>query len=351
MKRYLLFATTLCALPILHPLQRSIVARGETAAWFVSEPLLGYMASDESILRNHDQIREFAPHAVFSASNWVPDSFPGIKVQVFHVFIVEKCSAERGHFRVRGLFDLYCTQGLAATRPFRELADRHRNIAAVEAGWPKLDPLFSDRSTATIPSPPAGRRMSMYAATFTHDLSSARVLYPQIAQMIASGEHYWLLTLHPKADHDTVSQYRALAGPNAEFFEAHELVERIRISDVQLSDTSSVVLEFIVQGKPVVTFRNRAPKPCMLDIDEPGKLESALRSALEPPEHLRAEIDSWAGQIHPCRDGRSGERVLAATEAFVDGRLGELSLKPRNLLRKLQGRWRYRRWVSRSKQA
>jgi CDP-glycerol glycerophosphotransferase (TagB/SpsB family) len=351
MKRYLLFATTLYALPILRPLARSILARGEQAAWFVSAALAEYLAEDEPILRNHDQVKEFAPLAVFSASNWVPDFFPGIKVQVFHGFNVEKRSPERGHFRVRGLFDLYCTQGPATTFPFQQLADRHRHFAVVETGWPKLDPLFSDSSTATKPRSAAGRRICMYAATFTRNLSSARALYPQIARLIARGEHYWQLTLHPKADEDMVSLYRALAGPNAEFFEAHELVDRMRISDVLVSDTSSVVSEFIVQGKPVVTFRNRAPKSCMLDIAEPDQLDSALRHALDPPAQLRSEIDSWAGRIHPYRDGRSGERVLAATEAFLDGRLGVLKSKPRNFLRKLQGRLRYQRWVSRSQQA
>ena len=119
-------------------------------------------------------------------------------------------------------------------------------------------------------------------------------------------------------------------------------------ADMLVSDTSSVVSEFLVQGKPVVTFRNRSPKPCMLDIEDPQLLEAALRKALDAPAALIAQIEAFATRTHPCTDGRASERVLAAAEDLLDGRLGKLAPKPRNLLRKLQGRLHYRRWLSQS---
>ncbi len=348
MKRYLLFATNLYALPILRPMAQAIVASGGEAAWFVVRSLAAYMEPDERLLRDLDQVEAFAPRAVFSASNWVPYFFPGIKVQVFHGFSVDKRSPERGHFRMRGLFDLYCTQGPSTTLPFQDLAERHGHFAVVETGWPKLDPLFAGKGEAE-PLPAAnGRKVCMYAATFTRRLSSANVLFEQIARQVASGERYWLLTLHPKTDADVISRYRALSGPNARFFEAHELTRLMSAADMLVSDTSSVVSEFLVQGKPVVTFRNRSPKPCMLDIEDAHSLEAALCKALDAPASLVAEIEAFATRTHPCKDGRASERVLAAAEDLLDGRLGKLAPKPRNLLRKLQGRLHYRRWLSQS---
>ncbi len=343
MRRYLLFATELYALPILRPLAQAILGAGDEVAWFVATPLARYLGDDERRLGDLHAVRDFAPDAVFSANNWVPHFFPGIKVQVFHGFNVEKRAPERGHFRIRSLFDLYCTQGPATTLPFRELARRLRHFAVAETGWPKLDPLFS---AATGPDlrPADGRPVIMYAATFTEDLSSARILLDEITRQVATGERYWLLTLHPKTDPGLVARYRALAGANARFLEAVDLVPMMRAADVLVSDTSSVVSEFVVQGKPVVTLRNRAPKPHMLDIAEPAGLEAALRTALAAPPDLLARIEAYADEIHPLRDGRSGERVLAATEAFLRGELGALAPKPINLWRKLQGRLRYSRW-------
>lgn len=349
MRHYLLFATELYALPILRPLASAIEAGGGQVAWSVTSAIAPYLTNDELRLVEADAVRRFAPRAVFSASNWVPHFFPGVKVQVFHGFNVEKRSSGRGHFRIRDLFDLYCTQGPATTGPFQKLAAEHRHFAVVETGWPKLDPLFAaDDSASARLRPDDGRAVCMYAATFTESLSSARALYEQIAAQVARGERYWLLTLHPKTDPELTARYRQLAGPNARFLEAVDLVPMMRAADVLVSDTSSVVSEFAVQVKPVVTLRNRAPKPHMLDFDDPQQLESMLRTALAPPPELLTALRDHASQIHPWRDGRSSERVLTATEAFHRGDFGDLARKPLNLWRKLQGRTRYRRWMKAS---
>ena len=64
------------------------------------------------------------------------------------------------------------------------------------------------------------------------------------------------------------------------------IVAAQRAADVLLSDTTSVVPEFVVQHKPVVTFRNRAPKPHMLDFDDPAQLHADARSRLRAdPRH------------------------------------------------------------------
>jgi CDP-glycerol glycerophosphotransferase (TagB/SpsB family) len=108
---------------------------------------------------------------------------------------------------------------------------------------------------------------------------------------------------------------------------------------VLVCDTSSVIPECVVQGKPVVTFHNRAPQPWMLDIDTPDQLDGAIDRALAADGRWHAALAQEAARIHPWRDGRSSERVIAATEDLLAGRLGTLAPKPRNLWRKLRIRW------------
>ena len=116
-------------------------------------------------------------------------------------------------------------------------------------------------------------------------------------------------------------------------------------ADVLLSDTSSVVPEFLVQHKPVVTFRNRKPGPHLLDVQHVAEVEPALRRALARPENLMRDIRAYADHIHPYRDGRSSERVLDATrQAIAQGRDG-LRRKPLNLWRRLQARKRLSDWL------
>jgi CDP-glycerol glycerophosphotransferase (TagB/SpsB family) len=343
MAHYLLFATELYALPVLRPLDAAIRASGGESAWFAPASFASHLSGPERLLAGVDAVQRFKPDAIFAASNWVPQFFPGAKVQVFHGFSVDKRSPERGHFRIRGLFDLYCTQGPATTRPFEALAREHGHFAVAETGWPKLDPLFTpDDGTAAALRPGDGRPVVLYAATFTETLSSARVLLDAITAQVARGDRYWLLTLHPKSDAALVDAYRRLAGPNARFVEADALVPALRAADVLVCDTSSVVSEFVVQRKPVVTFRNRAPKPHMIDISDPADLESALQRAFFPTETLRHELATYADLIHPWRDGHSSERVLGAAKEFLSGQFGDLTRKPVNLWRRLQMRAKLR---------
>lgn len=336
MADYLLYATERYALPILAPLAETLHAAGHRAHALLVRGAAGSALPAPVRAVGVREAVALKPRAVFSAANDVPPFIPGAKVQLFHGFNVEKRSDERGHFRVRGLFDLYCTQGPATTAPFRALAEARRHFAVVETGWTKLDPLFRghDAEAAALRAPAAGRPVVFFASTFTERLSAAPHLHAAIAAEVAHGERYWLLTLHPKCPPALFERYRALAGPNAAFVETEQLVTAQRAADVLVADTTSVVSEFVVQRKPVVTFRNRAPKPHMLDFDDPARLPELLARAFAPPAALQAAIDAYAEAIHPWRDGRASERVLAATEALLAGELGPLRRKP------LAGWWR-----------
>lgn len=329
MAEYLLFATERYALPILAPLAQALHASGQSvSAWF-TDGAAGARLPDVPDV-GLKQALALRPRAVFSAANWVPPFIAGAKVQVFHGFNVQKRDSARGHFRVRGLFDLYCTQGPATTVPFRELAEREGHFAVAETGWPKLDPLFLDDAgaSAALRAPAQGRPVILFGSTFTERLSAAPHLFERIAADIAGGERYWLLTLHPKCPPELFARYRALAGPNAAFVEPEQVMAAQRAADVLVSDTSSIVSEFVIQHKPVVTFRNRVPQPHMIDFDDPAQLPAMLARALHPDPTLVAEIRRYADDIHPWRDGRSSERVIAATEDFLAGEMGVLKRKP-----------------------
>ena len=336
MAEYLLFATERYALPILGPLAETLQAAGHGVHTLFIRGAAGARLPAPARPVGVREAVALRPRAVFSAANDVPGFIAGAKVQLFHGFNVEKRSDTRGHFRVRGQFDLYCTQGPATTGPFQALAAKAGHFAVVETGWPKLDPLFRDNDdlAEALRAGAEGRPVVLFASTFTERLSAAPRLFEAIAALVARGDRYWLLTLHPKCPAELFERYRALAGANAAFVETEQLVSAQRAADVLLADTTSVVSEFVVQRKPVVTFRNRAPKPHMIDFDDPAALEQHLARAFAPDDTLRAAIAAYADAIHPWRDGRSSQRVLEATEALLRGDLGSLRRKP------LAGWWR-----------
>lgn len=331
MADYLLFATERYALPILQPLADVLQAQGHAVhAWLVDGAANARLRAPVRVIDNAREAVALRPRAVFSAANWAPTFVSGPKVQLFHGFNVEKRDAARGHFRVRGMFDLYCTQGPATTAPFQALAVEAGHFKVVETGWPKLDPLFAgeDALAERLRAIAGGRPIVMFASTFTERLSAAPHLHQMIAREIARGDRYWILTLHPKCDAALFERYRALAGENASFIETEDLVSAERAADVLVADTTSVVSEFVVQRKPVMTFRNRAPKPHMIDFQDPAQLPEMLEQAFAPSETLQRALNDYAEAIHPYRDGKSSQRVIRATERFLDGELGTLHAKP-----------------------
>lgn len=345
----LLAARERYALPILQPLADALSQAGyRVHAWF-DGPLADAgerMPGDVAMVDTRAAVA-LKPRAVLCAMDWIPPFFAGAKVQLFHGFNTSKHSDARGHFRIRGLFDLYCTQGPATTVPFAQLAREQGHFAVVETGWSKLDPLFRDDggAAARMRDAASGRPVAMFASTFTERVSAAPHLVDAIAAEIATGRRYWLLTLHPKCPPEWFARYRALAGEHARFVEPEQIVTAQRAADVLLSDTTSVVPEFSVQHKPVVTFRHRMPEAYMLDFHDPAALPGMLDQAFAPEPSLRAALAAHADSIHPWRDGHSSERVIAAFEDLLAGRLGPLAPKPfTTRLRSLQLRNRLGYW-------
>lgn len=338
-RRYLLYGSVRYALAMLRPLQAAIRARGDEVAWFFDGDGWQELGPDEPLLRSVDAVMDWNACAVLTPSIRVPHFFPGVKVQVFHGFDAGKPR----HVHDRGFFDLYCTTGPADTRAFQELASRLGHFAVRETGWPKLDP-FLQASGSGEPPPVREPPVVLYHSTFSPSWSAAGILYDTVQRLSRTGRWRWIVSLHPKSDPATVARYRALEGEYLHFADPDNILDLFPQVDVMASDTSSALSEFLLTGKPVVTFRNRRPGPQLIDISEPGQFEPAIERALARPPELMAAIRAYAGEIHPCRDGRSSERVLAAVDDFIALDFAGLRPKPRNPWRRLKMRWRFRYW-------
>ncbi|KRG84013.1 hypothetical protein ABB34_10370 [Stenotrophomonas daejeonensis] len=327
-RRYLFFVELDYSFEILRPLQQAARARGCEVAWFLNGPAPEYLSEDESLLKTVSEVRTFAPDAVFVPGNEVPLSFPGLKVQVFHGLGIEK----KGHFRIRGMFDLFCTFGPSTTGPFKQLAVKHGWFKVEETGWPKMDPLFAADAEARTD----GVKTVLYAPTFSPALTSAPALADEIARIARERDWHWIVKFHPKMEERFAAPIRAIAAPNFEVVEEARMLPLLRLADVMLTDTSSAAAEFMLAGKPVVTYRNRAPGPHLINIVRVEELEGALDMAMRGEDPARHARGRYAEEMHPWNDGRSSERVLDAVEnMLINGRAG-LGRKPLNLLRRFK---------------
>lgn len=342
-EHYLLFLNVAYSFSILRPIQAAIRRRNAKVAWYLHGLDPSHLNSDELLLHSVNEVKRFNPKAVFVPGNWVPDFFPGVKVQVFHGFGIEK----KGHFVIRGHFDLYCTHGPLTTEPFKRLAQKHGYFHVIETGWPKVDHMFQmDLADNRIQRPSTGKPVVLYAPTFSSSLCSAMFLYESIQKLSQQGDYHWLVKFHPLMDPQVVQKYRDLSNEHLDVVEDPDIIPCLQAADVLLTDTSSVVSEFLLLDKPVVTFRTKEPARHVIDFRNVDELASCLNRSLYQPETIMPEAREYIRRMHPYVDGNSSERVLDATETFIQQYRDTLKPKPLNLFRKLKirRRMKYYHW-------
>lgn len=327
-KHYLFYGSERYTLAIMRPVQAAIRARGDQVAWFFGGPGAEHLEAGEILLNSVEEVKQWNPIAVITPNNLVPHFFPGVKVQTFHGFDAGKPR----HIYIRGLFDVYCTTGPQDTAKFQALADKLKYFRVIETGWPKLDEFF--KSYRPRVRNPDEKPTVLYHSTFSPSWSAAETLYDEVKRLSQTGEWNWVVTLHPKMNAETVAKYRALESDNLRFATNDNILDLFSDADVMCSDTSSALSEFLLTGKPVVTFKNRRPGPQLIDIDKVEDFEPAIRKALAYPEELIAAIKDFANRIHPYQDGASSERILDAIDTFIAQDKSYMRKKPWNLLRK-----------------
>lgn len=296
-----------------------------------------YLNADEQLLTNNAEVADYQPDAVFCPGNWVPYFWPGTKVQLFHGFGIEK----KGHFNIRGFFDLYCTHGPLTTQRFQAASKKHGYFRVVETGWPKMDPYASAVDLRNhIEIPPK----VLYAPTFSPSLTSVYDLLQPLSELTATGQAEVTVKFHPLMAANALESYQAAENGHLKVVTDTDLLPALRQADILLSDTSSVVAESLCIGKPVVTYRTRQPGPHVLDFQQADELAQVLTNCVTHYVQRKAAGQHYANQMHPYRDGQSAERVLDAVAQHQSAGHHGLKALPHNWLRKYKVRKKMRRY-------
>ena len=333
-RRYLFYVEQNYCYEILRPIQRVLLARGDEVAWLAvgADFDRGGFEPAERVCSHVRQAVDWNPCAVMVPGNFVPGFMPGIKVMVSHGLISEKRRKKDGmvySFIERGLFDLYITHGPNTTARWQEMARQAGYFEVAECGWSKMDPLFNGSLTKK-PSPVP---VIYFASTFSPRLAAAPLLVDTVRQLLAEKNWQWLVHFHTKMPAQVTQRYRDIQSDRLTVVEGHDTLPLLVDADVMLCDTSSIISEFTLLHKPVVTFRNLAPQAYMIDVLSPELVGPALEWALSRPADIMRAIEEHARETHPWRDGRSSQRIVEATDRLVAQGLAHLGRKPRNLIR------------------
>lgn len=333
--KFLIYISHTYALPIGTPLQKEILKRSDEVKWFSDERYTEEKFPEHGeLLYSIEDVIAYNPDIVLSITDSVADFIPGIKVQIFHGFLANKHSLKKGHFRIRGFFDLYCTQGPSTTKPFKELKKKHKHFEVIETGWSKVDPLFPIEKSFNE------RPVILISSTFTpkYSFTYNESVLKEIERLSKIGKWKFKVVLHPKLAQEKVEVFKKMQNENLTYYDTTDLIPLFKTADIMFSDTTSALTEFILQRKPVVTFNNNKPGEHLINITDSYEIEDALTKALSKPKPLMTAIQDYIDITHPYSDGNSSQRVIDSCIRFLCSDRSYLRKKPLNLVRKYKVR-------------
>ena len=344
MKKYIFFISQNYSFAILRPIQKVLLARNDEVKWFLEGKDINkeYLAAHEKRINTIDEIFEYKPDAILATANNLPSFLPGLKVAIFHGFDAGKLDnrGRNDHFKIRGGFDLYCTQGPNTTDTFMALQRQMGFFNVIETGWPALDPLFEVKPEITSSNKPT----VLFCSTFSRKLSCAENTFETIKKLSESGKWQWIVQFHPKMEKTTIDKYKSIQSEHLSYIHTDNVIPLLEQADVMVCDTSSVIIMFLMQKKPVVTINNISPASYLLNITDPEKLEQSIFEALTKPPELMNNIRGFIDETHPYTDGCSAKRVVDAIEVVLLGKHPLKVKKPINILRNFKFRKRLNYW-------
>ena len=318
--KFILFCQNAYAFGIMSPIRDELVKQGSQYIWFVSQKLVQkFPFVDEPHTSSILDLQLYQSDVIFVPGNEVPYYLRGIKTQIFHGLAGEK----KGHFRIRHYFDLYLTQGPYFTNRFNELKEKHGNFDVIETGWPKLDSYGLHKTSYEAEKQELLARhetdkILLYAPTFSPSLTSASALLEDIETLAADTGYLLMVKFHDLMSESLIHTYKALSQKhkNIIFIEDKNIIKFLLLADLLISDTSSVIYEFLLLNKPAISFKTISKNVRWDNLTDKGQLTKSVIANLKQ-DVFKEERLALNAMYHPYNDGKSGLRMIQAVEKYA----------------------------------
>lgn len=318
--RFVLFCLNNYAFAILNPIKEVLVEKNHDFIWYVAPKIRkSFPYNTDANTSSIKAIKNYKSDVIFAPGNEVPYFLRGLKTQIFHGLAGEK----KGHFRIREYFDLYLTQGPYFTNRFNELKEEHKDFDVIETGWPKLDVYYKNNDELAIEKESLltkhkAKKIILYAPTFSPKLTSAPFLLDEIKSLSTNKDYLILLKFHPLMAEEWVDKYKQLAEAteNIVYQNEKDITKFLIIGDLIVSDTSSVVYEFLLLDKPAITFNSISTNIVWKDLKTYENLSQEVLDTFNQDSNAQSR-KNIIRDYHPYNDGKSALRMVEAVEGYL----------------------------------
>ncbi|MFA8433520.1 MAG: CDP-glycerol glycerophosphotransferase family protein [Marinifilaceae bacterium] len=319
--KIVLFCEQKYTISMVEPIYEAAVAEGgHEVLWYIHEKNIPQFDLDVPYTNDIKKVYDFSPEAIFVPCNVVPYDLPGVKIQISHGY---ECGEKR-YFRIRDYFDLYLTQGPYFTEGYKKALKHKRKAEVIETGWSRRDKILQDKNKydaykQELLSKHKKKKIALYAPTFPPSITSLPYMQEGIQRFVQEREDVLLiLKFHPLTDKKWMEEYEKIANSNENmiWMADVDINKFLLISDVMISDSSSVVFEFLFLDKPVITYNNASQEKYWRDIKDPMELAVAFDKEITTDEFAgkRKEAIEY---FDPYFDGNSCKRMLDAAKDYI----------------------------------
>jgi len=314
-----LFCTQPYSFLILKPLADELEKRGEEFIWYITPELFNDFPYKQMMHTNSlKYIQEFQSDAIFVPTEDVPYWLRGLKVHVFNSLVEDMDK----YLEMVNYFDLYLTPGPHFTEIFEKLSEEH-NFGVIETGWSKLDTLFLIANDDNITwekqkllNEYSVKHIVLYAPSSNPELTSANKIKDIIAKLSSHKDILFMVLFEEDMDESIVQEYKEVDTKNILILEEYNISKNMHIADVMIGDTSSLVYEFTLLDKPVLTVDTQLKDITWSNQGASGIYLTLIRT-LENSSSVRNKREQTIKNYHPYRDGKSAQRVVDATKQYI----------------------------------
>jgi CDP-glycerol glycerophosphotransferase (TagB/SpsB family) len=165
----------------------------------------------------------------------------------------------------------------------------------------------------------AGKKyLVLYAPTFSPSLTSLPDMKKGLVDLVENRDVLVIIKVHPLTRQDWVDAYKELAAnhKNIIWIDDFSVTKYQLMADLMISDTSSTIYEFLLQNKPVVTYRAVAKDIYWKNITDLSEICNAFDEAMFDEKYI--SLRQWViDNYDPYLDGKVAHRMLEGARDYI----------------------------------